>query len=597
MCGFAGFIDFQDRQQPQQYWDYLSQMGLQLSLRGPDDEQVIHSSPLWLIYRRLAIIDIAGGEQPIWNEDETMFVVVNGEIYNHQELRSHLREKHHFRTHSDAEIVLHLYEELGPKALDYLNGMFAIAIWDKQRQQLFLARDRLGIKPLYYAQVDSQLIFGSTLASLLVHPNTPYYSQFQDLSNLSATTSYVKGVYRLAGGHYFTFDADTRTVKPQCYWDLANYLIAEPVNDSRTPRDYIQEYQDLFIDSVSKRLMSDVPLGISLSGGLDSGVIAAVASQLKPDLPCFSIGDEDTRGNGDLAAAQQLCQHLGLPFYPFQFDSEQFLEELDFSLGTFEYFIWLIDAPKFNLEWVYKHELYCYAKRQISGLKVMLLGQGADEFAGGYSIADDKTTKNWQDYNRELNQKRQRMVQLKKSTRPNDGSFAFDYTLKSYPPNCTTFQQEMLMEVYSLQQYNLWHEDRSSMSQGIEARVPFLDHRLVEYLASIPPQHHATLFWNKTIIRQMAQKWLPQDFLVRPKSHATEPTIYNNMKQKIIQQIFPEFQEKYLSNPEDCLLPPETMADWFKNPLHNDGTFACEKLLHGMAAIVFNELCYSASCW
>jgi len=598
MCGFAGFIDFQDRYQPQQYWDYLSQMGLQLALRGPDDEQRVNSSPLWLVYRRLSIIDVAGGGQPIWNEDKTMLVVVNGEIYNHRELRSHLREYHHFRTQSDAEIVLYLYEELGPKALYYLNGMFAIAIWDKQRQQLFLARDRLGIKPLYYTQVDSQLIFASTLASLLVHPNTPWYPQLEDLNNFSATTSYVAGVNRLAGGYYLIFDSNTKTVTPQCYWNLADYLVTEPINDSRNLSDYVQEYRDLFVDSVSKRLMSDVPLGISLSGGLDSGLIAAVASQLQADLPCFSLGDEDTQENGDLAAAHQLCQYLNLPFYPLKFDSDEFLEKLDFSLGTFEYFIWLIDAPKFNLEWVYKHELYRHAKYLIPELKVILLGQGADEFAGGYSTADDKTTQDWQGYNGELNQKQQRILACQKPTELDESSFFFDYTLKYYPPHCTTFQKEMLMEVYALQLYNLWHEDRSSMSQSIEARVPFLDHRLVEYLAAIPPQHHPTLFWNKTIIRQMSQEFLPQDFLSRQKSHAREPKIYNRMKQKISQRIFPEFQEKYLSNPKDCLLPPETMVDWFKNSLHcDDGVFAFEKLLNGMAATVFNEICYSASCW
>ena len=243
MCGFAGFIDFQDYQQPQQYRKYLSQMGQQLFHRGPDEEQVANSPTLWLVYRRLSIIDVSEGMQPIWNENQTMFVVVNGEIYNHRQLRSHLRENHQFRTQSDAEIILHLYEEQGPKALESLNGMFAIVLWDKQRQQLFLARDRLGVKPLYYTQVGSQIIFGSTLASLIVHPNTPCIPQFQDLTNLSPTTSYVKGLNRLAGGHYLLFDATTKIVIPQCYWNLADYLVTEPVRDPRTPRDYVQEFR------------------------------------------------------------------------------------------------------------------------------------------------------------------------------------------------------------------------------------------------------------------------------------------------------------------------------------------------------------------
>ncbi|CBN55324.1 MULTISPECIES: asparagine synthase (glutamine-hydrolyzing) [Kamptonema] len=591
MCGFAGFIDFQDSQQ-QEYWAYLTQMGQQLFRRGPDDEQVVNSHPLWLIFRRLSIIDVDGGVQPIWNEDNTMFVVVNGEIYNHLELRSQLRENHHFRTKSDAEIVLHLYEELGAKALEYLNGMFAIALWDGQKQQLFLARDRLGIKPLYYAQVGSQLIFGSTLASLLAHPNTPWHPQFQDLTNLSATTSFVRGINRLAGGHYLLFDVTTKTVTPQCYWNLADYLVTEPVNDRRTPSDYIREYRDLFVDSVKKRLMSDVPVGACFSGGLDSGVIVAVARQAQPDFHCFNICDDNTRENGDFQAAYQLCQQLKLPFHPIWFDPEIFLDQLDFSLETLEYFIWLIDSPKFNLEWIYKHELYRYANTVMPELKVMLLGQGSDEFAGGYSTADDKTVKNWQEYNSELASKQEYNLQRKKSTGLKDGSSVFDYTLQYCPPGCTSFQKEMLMEIYSLQDYNLWHEDRTSMNQSIEARVPFLDHRLVQYLVSIPPQHHPTLFWNKTIIRQMAQEWLPNDFVYRQKSHATEPQIYNRMKYKIVQRIFPEFKQKYIDNRDKSLFKPETMLGWFEQPHRNqNGILGFEQLLNGMAMTIFKELC------
>ncbi|MEQ9623919.1 asparagine synthase (glutamine-hydrolyzing) [Coleofasciculus chthonoplastes] len=595
MCGFAGFINFQDDQHPQHDWAYLTQMGQPLRRRGPDDEQVVNSPPLWLIYRRLSIIDVPGGEQPIWNENQTMCVVVNGEIYNHIELRSQLREHHDFRTQSDAEIVLHLYEERGFEALTALNGMFAIALWDKQRQQLFLARDRLGIKPLYYTQVGSQLIFASTLASLLTHPNTPWHPQFQDLTNLSATTSYVRGIHRLAGGHYLLFDAHTQTVTPKCYWNLADYLVTEPIPDSRTPSDYIQDYRELFVDSVTKRLMSDVPVAASLSGGLDSGVIVAISRQIQPDLHCFSISDDDTRQNGDIDAAEQLCQQLHLPFHPLWFDAETFLDQLDFSLETFEYFIGLIDAPKLHLEWIYKHELYRYAKTLMPDLKVMLLGQGADEFAGGYSKAEDKTTQTWQDYTSELIQKEQQNLQLKEPTGLDDGSFIFDYTLKSYPSGCTPFQKEMLMGIYSLQDYNLWHEDRSSMSQSIEARVPFLDHRLVEYLAAIPPQHHPTLFWNKTIIRQMAQAWLPHSFINRQKSHATEPKLYNQMKQKIVQRIFPAFKQKYLDNPGQLLIDiePETLLEWFEQSSHQQTyIIACEQLLNGMKMAVFKHICY-----
>jgi asparagine synthase (glutamine-hydrolysing) len=591
MCGFAGFIDFHSSK-PQPL-SHITQMGEQLWRRGPDDEQVIDSPPLSFVFRRLSIVDIAGGQQPIWNEDNTLFVAVNGEIYNHLELRTQLRNNHHFRTHSDAEIVLHLYEEFGSAALSYVNGMFAIILWDDKRQQLFLARDRLGIKPLYYTQVGSQLIFGSTLYSVLVHPDTPWLPQFQDLTNLSVTTSYVRGINRLAGGHYLLFDADTQIAQPQCYWNLADYLVTKPVKDSRTVEDYIREYRTLFVDSVKKCLMSDVPVGACLSGGLDSGVVVAVASQFQPDLHCFSIEDENTRENGDIQAARQFCEHLKLPFHPLFIDSEKFLDQIDFSLETFEYFIWIIDSPRFSVEWVYKHELHRYAKTLMPDLKVMLLGQGSDEFAGGYSAPQDRPSNDWHDYNQILTKQQQESLQFKRPTGIKDGSHMFERSLKSYPQDCTDFQKEMLMRIYTLQDYNLWHEDRSSMSQSIEARVPFLDHRLVEYLASIPPQHHPTLFWNKTIIRKVAEEWLPQDFVYRQKSHANEPQSYNRIKEKIIQRVFPRFQQKYIDNPQLRLFKPETLLNWFEQASSKtgEGTFVLNQLLNAISMTIFKQLC------
>ncbi|MEG3988648.1 asparagine synthase (glutamine-hydrolyzing) [Microcoleus sp. S28C3] len=594
MCGFAGFIDFQNYQQHKQpdRLEILSQMGEQLSRRGPDEEQCFDSDPLSLIFRRLSIVDLAGGQQPIWNEDKTMFVAVNGEIYNHLELRSKLRGKHQFRTHSDAEIVLHLYEEVGPDALHLLNGMFAIALWDARRQQLFLARDRLGIKPLYYAQIGSQLIFGSTLTSLLAHPNAPRHPQFQDLTNLSVTTSYVRQIHRLPGGHYLLYDANTTNLTPQCYWNLENYLVTESTLDSRQPQDYIREYRDLFVDSVKKRLMSDVPVGAFLSGGLDSGAIVAVANQFHDQLHCFSILADYTKENGDIQEARQLCERLNLPFHPVYFDSEKLLDQIHFSLDTFEYFIWIMDAPKFYLESLFKQELHRYAKTLFPDLKVMLLGQGSDEFAGGYSNPEDNSTSDWHNYIQQLTEEEQQISQAKQLTSLKDGSYLFDRTLKSYPPGCTPFQKHMLREVYYLQDFNLWHEDRNSMSQSIEARVPFLDHRLVEYLAAVPPQHHAALFWNKTIVREMAGQWLPHDFVYRKKSFGTSPPQWTRMHYRIVQRIFPQFREKYLANSRS-LFSDDQILGWFNqaNGSSMNGIQALDKLLNAMAMTVFKDLC------
>ncbi|MGE5656369.1 MAG: asparagine synthase (glutamine-hydrolyzing) [Actinomycetota bacterium] len=599
MCGFAGFIDFQNQspEKEAQHLAILTQIGEQLSRRGPDDEQYYHTAPLSFVFKRLSIVDLAAGRQPIWNEDRTIFVAINGEIYNHLELRSKLRDSHQFRTNSDAEIVLHLYEEIGIRFLDYLNGMFAIALWDLRKQRLFLVRDRLGIKPLYYTQVGSQLIFGSTLMSVLTHPQAPRQPQFQDLTNLSVTTAYVKGINRLPGGHYLVYDANTATLEPQCYWNLENYLAHSASPDSRQPQDYIREYRELFVDSVKKRLMSDVPVGAFLSGGLDSGAIVAAANQFHKQLHCFSIFADYTLENGDIKVAYQFCQSLNIPFHPVFFDTKHWLDDINFSLSTLEYFIWLMDAPKFDLEWLLKHELHRYAKTTVPDLKVILLGQGSDEFAGGYSNTGYSNTNevphsDWEGYIGNLTAVQQRMSQTQQLAQLKDGSSFFDLNLKSYPAGCTAFQKEMLYRIYTLQDHNLWHEDRTSMSQSIEARVPFLDHRLVEYLAAVPPQHHSSLFWDKTIIREMTGEWLPHDFRYRKKSYAGVPQQFNLLNYQIVQRVFPAFLDKYLAN-SNPLFSREKLNNWFKqaDACTASGISLTSKLLNAMAMAIFKDLC------
>jgi len=599
MCGFAGFLTSGTQQlNHSQRESILHKMSEQLSQRGPDDEQFFNSERLSLVFRRLSIIDVVGGKQPIWNQQQTMFVAINGEIYNYKELRSQLESKYRFQTHSDAEVVLHLYAERGIEALHALNGMFALAIWDTQKQELFLARDRLGIKPLYYCQVGSQFIFGSTLTSLLVHPDAPNVPQWQDKTNLSASTSYVKRIKRLPGGHYLTYNAQQATFDVNSYWELSHYFATESEQDHRPLQDYITEYRELFVDSVKKQLMSDVPVGAFLSGGLDSSAIVAAASQYKKDLHCFTIVSDFSLEVGDAQAARDLCDYLNLPFHPVWFDPENIIENINFSLEKFEYLIWLIDAPIFYVELMLKHELHRYAKTLIPELKVILLGQGSDEFAGGYSTPEDVPQSNWNSFNTHLTKTEQNLSELKKPTSLKDGSYLFDWLAEesiSLPSECTTFQREMLRRILTLQQYNLWHEDRSSSGQGIEARVPFLDHRLVEYLAAIPPSMQQTLFWDKKIIREMARQWLSDNLAYRKKSYGTEPLSWQKIKYKMLVAIFDKFQEKYqaLSGFENFQLIKSNLQVWFTEASVNDskGIHTTNKLLDAMAMMVFKNIC------
>lgn len=598
MCGFAGFLTTGSQQVKNSERErILHKMSEQLSLRGPDDEQLFNSERLSLIFRRLSIIDVVGGKQPIWNQQQTIFVVVNGEIYNHKELRSQLESKYHFQTSSDAEVILHLYAERGIEALQSLNGMFAFAIWDTTKQELFLARDRLGIKPLYYYQTSSQFIFGSTLTSLLVHPDAVKIPQWQDITNLSASTSYVHKIKRLPGGHYLLCNA-LGELKENCYWKLSNYFVMPSSGTERPSRDYIIEYRELFADSVKKQLMSDVPMGAFLSGGLDSSVIVAAASKFNKDLHCFAIVSDFTLEIGDVEVARQLCEYLNLPFHPVWFDPEKILEIIDFSLEKFEYFIWLINAPIFPIEYVLKHELHRYAKTLMPELKVMLLGQGADEFAGGYSTPKDKLESSWNSFSAHLIQQEQDSSKFKQPISRKDGSYMFDVLGSetiSFPAECTAFQREMLRRTVMLQQYNLWHEDRSSSGQGIEARVPFLDHRLVEYLAAIPPEMQQNLFWDKKIIREMATQWLPRNLAYRKKSYGCEPAAEQRIKYKVLKAVFNEFQKKYrlLSGVDNSHLFDSKLEPWYREAHLNDnkGIYTINKLLNVIAMIVFDNVC------
>jgi asparagine synthase (glutamine-hydrolysing) len=284
MCGFAGSASAAPcGQSRRERAEVLQAMGRQLSRRGPDDEQLFIDEHLGLVFRRLSIVDCAGGRQPIANEDGTVIVAINGEIYNHQDARRTLRGDHRFRTHSDSEVVVHLYEERGADALTGLIGMFAIAIWDLVNQQLFLARDRLGIKPLYYSRHGSDLLFGSEVKALLAHPACSREFNWRDWTpEPGRLPTFVTGVECLPAGHYLQWNSRGDLVT-RCYWNLDEALTTPDTGLS--PEHYVDRFADLFEDSVALRLMADVPVGAFLSGGLDSAAMVAVAARRGHALP------------------------------------------------------------------------------------------------------------------------------------------------------------------------------------------------------------------------------------------------------------------------------------------------------------------------
>lgn len=582
--------------------EILKAMGRQMARRGPDDEQTYDDGILSLVFRRLSIIDVEGGRQPLWNENRSICAVINGEIYNHLELRSELKEKHTFRTRSDSEIVVHLYEEYGTDLLQYLNGMFAIMIWDIRKQCLFIARDRLGIKPLYYTQIGDTFLFASELKAMLVHPFCPKEFDWSGFTAKKFQTrkvpTYLAGVNCLPGGQYIVHKG-RQEISPVTYWTLEDHFYPADGGDYKDPDYYIGRYGELLSDSVRKRLMSDVPVGLFLSGGADSVLLAAMAAEYFPNLHCFTVVERNTVRVGDVEQAYNTADLLNLSYHPVLFDTNTLLDQLQFSLEQFEYFIWVMESPRFDMEWFFKHELHRYAKTVVPELKVILLGQGADEFAGGYSKSLDRDFRDWDQYvnTMRLYTLNSRRVEM------NVPSHLLQLLTPLYPLNqqeskLKEYHVAMVQYVYSLQRYNLWHEDRTSSAQGIESRVPFLDHRVVEMLASVPPEYHAELFFNKQILRKQFESFLPSYPKERAKvkfcnaEHDSNIASMPNFFIDLIKRIFPDFREKYLHQ-EEAIFCKIKMTELYKYITRGQGVdpMAQEILFECMAIEVFRNMC------
>ncbi|WP_437664789.1 asparagine synthase (glutamine-hydrolyzing) [Sorangium sp. So ce1182] len=608
MCGLAGFLAHGRHVRPApERRAILAAMGRQLASRGPDDEQTYDDGVLSLVFRRLSIVDVAGGRQPLWNERRSAFVAMNGEIWNHAALRETLRGTHALATRSDAEVVIHLFEDEGPRLLDRLNGMFALAVWDREAERLLLARDRLGIKPLYYAWTPGGLLFGSELKALLVHPDCPAELRFHDLDlgylggaaytgfSGAHVPSFVEGVDLLPGGTYLDA-APGRRPAPQAYWSLEPAIARATEAPPRPAAEYAEEYAALLVDAVRGQLMSDVPVGAFLSGGLDSSLLCAVAAKQGQALPCFSVVERTTVDAGDVARARRLTEALDLPFYPVSYDHEGFAEQIGFSLASLESFVWMMDAPRFTPELLFKHELHRYAKTVVPDLKAMLLGQGADEFAGGYSTPRGAPVADWDGYAARLSPSPPAQIvargvpeAMRALVRPE--ALAVEGRAGAGAP----FHGEMRRRLLTLQALNLWNEDRIAAVQGVEARVPYLDHRLVEHLAAIPPALHRELFWDKAIVRRAAAGFLPDDIVHAPKVPfwlSGDASSVHAIMVDCARRCFPAFLEAYLGQPDSLFSASALVALYARTrPRAPDRVESAKLLLACMTAAIFARLC------
>jgi asparagine synthase (glutamine-hydrolysing) len=376
MCGISGVWNFATGEPVDR--EVLVKMNNALGLRGPDDEGYYVDGPVGLGHRRLSIIDLETGKQPIHNEDETVWIVFNGEIYNCRELGRELEQSgHRFTTTSDTEVIVHAYEQFGRECVNRLNGMFAFAIWDERQRRLFLARDRAGIKPFYYAVVNGRFLFGSELKAILEHPlverriDLVALNQYLAFEYVPTPRTIFEGISKLPPGA--TLTVENGTVREEQYWDMR--LAESEDGNALSEETYLAQLKSTLRDVVRKELIADVPVGVLLSGGIDSSAIAAMMAELVPGkVKSFSIAFED-KSFDESSYARTVARHLGTEHQEMTLTAARMLELIP-RIAEF------LDEPLGDSSIVPTYLLSEFTRRTV---KVALGGDGGDELFGGYS--------------------------------------------------------------------------------------------------------------------------------------------------------------------------------------------------------------------
>jgi len=554
MCGIAGFVTLDGHSQAR---ETLRRMTDVIAHRGPDDAGHYFDGPAALGHRRLSIVDLAGGHQPMPNETESHWVIYNGEIFNHAAVRPELeRAGHRYRNHSDTETLLHAYEEWGPKSLERYRGMFAFAIWDRERQTLFAARDRLGIKPFYYVWDGRKLVFASEIKALFEFPGiSPEFrdealEEYLAFGYLSGEDTMFRGVKRLMPGHWMRLDTRTGKLEIERYWDVPE---AKP-ESGKSDADWIAECRARLEETVKMRLMSDVPLGSFLSGGADSSAITALMQRtMGRDLNTFSVGYAEEKYS-ELSFAAEVAKHLGTTHREVKVSRDDFF-------GVLPRMIWHEDEP---IVWPSSVSLHFVSKLAAQHVKVVLTGEGADEMFGGYErYAWTRMNLEWGaawgampgfvrggvrsliatspllsgDLRRKLGHTflgRDRNVEslhldnfyaafgadqiARMRAGANRESIYASYRRYWDAREGSSLLSRMLyadQKTYLAEL--LMKQDQMSMSVSIESRVPFLDHTFVEFSTRVPDNLKIRGRVQKYIVKEAVKDLIPNDILFRKK--------------------------------------------------------------------------------
>ncbi len=560
MCGISGFVSSVGL--PPDATARAIAMRDTLYHRGPDDAGVWSDSHAILAHRRLSIVDVSRGHQPLSNEDGSVWVTYNGEIYNHDDIRGELAGQGHlFRTACDTETIVHAYETWGEDAVHHFRGMFAFGLWDVRRRRLLLVRDRLGIKPLYWAQAHGCLLFASEIKAILASGLVTAEARHDLVPELLATRTLAgedtlfAGIHKLLPGHLLTWENGRVSVRR--YWDL-------PVADDRAAHrdvrdaDVVDEFRARLEESVRLRLMADVPLGMFLSGGIDSSAVAALMSRMidRP-LQTFSVAFADQAFN-ELEYSREVAQAIGADAHEVIIDERDFFDALPRLL-------WHEDEPIAHPSSVPLHAVSNLARRHAT---VVLTGEGSDELLAGYGryprivwnwwagtawermlpagirrfvadqivpraggrigryarrsflamprtpasmLFDNFAAVRLHDQQRLLAPRLRTLANPEQAYgrsiaefhRPLDGSTFLDRVLYA---DTKTYLVELLMK-----------QDQMSMAASIESRVPFLDHKLVEFAARLPDRWKLSGWTTKRVLREAMRTVLPTRILERPK--------------------------------------------------------------------------------
>lgn len=553
MCGICGVYERRTGEAVDRR--LLHDMLAILRHRGPDDEGTFVDGGLGLAMRRLSIIDLEGGRQPISNEDGRVTVVFNGEIYNYLELAEQLRRRgHRLATASDTEVIVHLYEERGEDCVHELRGMFAFALWDAARRRLLLVRDRLGIKPLYYTVVGEQLLFASEIKALLMHPgvearpNLAGLNHYLSLKYVPAPQTMFADVMALPPGHTLVCDPHGMAVRR--YWDLS---FANNHGRDVREEEYAEQLEELLRESVRLELRSDVPFGAFLSGGLDSSTVVALMSQyLAEPVKSYSVGfGGEGEAYSELPYARLVAQRC-------QTDHHEVIVRPSHLSELAEKVIWHLDQPIADEACLANYLVAELAARQV---KMVLTGEGADELFAGYAryageqfstlfrripaparalalaassrlpglrrpkialyalAQPDETVRltNWFPlFNREM-----KAALLSEGLKGELEDVATDQLFAEQlarsdatdPLNRMLYVDTKLWLPDDL----LARGDKMSMAASLEARVPLLDHKLVEFAASLPPNLKLRGLTRKYLLKKVSRAWLPPEIVDRKK--------------------------------------------------------------------------------